>query len=179
MPSVASAALSQSTDSTYNSARGSVTVLVPKYWLVEESNISALNDSQVSLITIKDQAQQASRVTRVAYILSSDAAGVFNLPTSLAGKLSPEDLVNYYMNRALSSSVGGKVLSATIKERYSQKIYSIEWTYISIGQLQFRVFDEFVFKGGRVYQTHAEFATFEPQVRDLVDHIVQSVKITQ
>ena len=163
-------------DMEYLNENKTAGILRPKYWTVTEEKYIATNGATRRLVVLKDQAEQGSRIAKYVYLISSTPSGIFDLPVPVVTRVSQKDLVNYYIDQALRSSVGARVISASIKDRNGEKVYSVEWSRLSAGKIRYRVFDEFIFHGDTTYQVHAEYSENFPVLRERITRIVQSIR---
>ncbi|MDP3735413.1 MAG: hypothetical protein Q8R39_03230 [bacterium] len=165
-------------DTEYASKDSGVRVLVPKYWSVSERTFTTLSNNSVGLISLRDRTDQGVRIVKKAYVLSSTPAAIFSVPEAVVAKVDPIDLVNFYIAQQRRSLVGVRVTAASMKERDGNKIYSVEWSYVSTKKNRLIVFDDFIFRKGKVHQVHTVYTDKNPVLRDLMVRILQSVKFT-
>lgn len=163
-------------DFEYASKDSGVRVLVPKYWTVSESAFTSLGGDSLNLIYLREHTDQGPRVVKNAYVLSSTPATIFNVPEAVIAKVDPVYLVNFYIDQQRRSLMGVEVKSARIKDRNGNKIYSVEWTYISTKKNRLVIFDDFIFRKGKAYQVHTAYTDKNPALRDLMARILQSLK---
>ena len=167
-------------ESIFRSTDNKTTILLPANWVSHEENTyTTVSGATVELLLLWDQADWGSRITRSGHVMRSTVSGIFRLPPSIAARLEPREIVNFYIHELLRSSIGGKVISAKVLERNGEKVYSVEWTYTATqysDKLQFVALEEFIFRGDRVYWIHGEYATIRANARDTIFRMVQSFK---
>lgn len=166
-------------DTNYSGFNNSITVLQPQYWVVQENSFVTIKGQNLDYISLSDQSEQGGRITRSVDILHSTPAGIFSLPVGVASRLSRGDMVNYYIDQVLRTTIGSRVINTSVHDQQGDKVFSVEWEYISTSKLTFIVLDEFIFHKSDVYQVDGQYATFNPSMRDVIMKIEQSVKFNQ
>ncbi len=159
-----------------------IEVLLPANWLYKEQAYKTIGGAEVFYLKLSDQADQGSRATKGGYVLRSTASGIFGLPSTITSRLDPREMVNFYLHQIIRSSMQGKVLSVKVIERNGEKVYSVEWSYVTSlnrDQIEFIVLDEFIFRGDTVYQSHGVYASFRSEIRNTIVRMVQSLKASK
>lgn len=162
-------------DSYYTAFGSTVNILLPKNWVPHEIIVDRVSSSSVPELVLVPQSEESSATTKGFVVTKSDRSVVFNLPTTVANKLSQADLVNFYLDRVLKYSIGGAVVKANVVNLNGNQAYAIERTEVAAG-IPSVEFDYFIFKGSDVYHLYGLYPSYDQLQRQIMLNIIQSFK---